>query len=126
MSDNKEYFNKEGVIVTNNGIKAPTINYPIAAISAVRFRSHGKSTLPVILGFLSILLIFTEFEGFLALGLAIAAIAFFISVYRGSKPKFSAMVSIASGEKTLLSSTDSELIKELVNSINQALKGENE
>lgn len=115
MEENS-FFDEGGVTVTNARFIVSAQTYAMSGITSVKSIKESPSIKgPIILCILGLFLFKEVPIG--AIILVAIAIAWFIL----NKPKYSVVLSSASGEAEALTSKDSDFISRIVNAINEAI-----
>ncbi len=118
MAENT-FLDEGGVTVTNARFIVPAQTYAMSGITSVKSLKHTPSIKgPVILCFIGLLSMAGSKEAIIPALIFIAAgIAWFIL----NKPKYSVVLSSASGEAEALTSKDSDFIFRIVKALNEAI-----
>lgn len=115
--EEKNFFNQNGVSVSNARFIAHGQTYAMSGITSVKsFRQDPSRLLPILL---SVIGLIVQFAGAPAFGIFIIAAA--IIVWVRAKPEFSVLLNSASGEAKALASSDGIFISNVVNALNESI-----
>jgi Family of unknown function (DUF6232) len=118
---------QEGLVkVTNLRTIIGTQTFPISDIASVNLTKQAKSYRSLLVVFVGILLIAwavidetTQFREFFNIGIFLAVIG--IVLFMVARPTYAVQIGSASGETTILSSTDKSFIQKIVMAMNNAI-----
>ena len=118
--EEKTFFSAGDVIVTNARFIAHGQTYAMSGITSVKsFRQDPSRKVPIILGFLGLLVAASASGGGRFVGLLLIAGA--VAVWVSQKPEYSVLLSSASGEVKPLASKDGGFISQVVAALNDSI-----
>ncbi|MHB8165501.1 MAG: DUF6232 family protein [Sulfuricella sp.] len=118
--DEKSFFNENGVGVSNVRFIAQGQTHAMSGVTSVKaFRKNPPRKALIFMGIMGVIELGFGNTFMTVLGLAIIAGA--VAMWLFTKPKFSVMLSSASGESSALTSKDGEFISRVVGALNDAI-----
>jgi len=111
----ENFFEENGVTVTNTRFSVPSQTYAMSGITSVKsYNRSPNRRVPIALALIGCGLFFGKIIGIILLILAVLC-------WILSKPEYQVRLSTASGEATALRSKDQNWISKVVNSVNDAI-----
>ena len=131
MADQSETtFLQEGPVkITDVRAIIGTLTYPMSQIRAVHVTRRGRSMKPLLLAIPGIVFLFWgpidqtgQFIGFCYIGIELIVIS--IAIVMIAKPTYAVQIGSASGDNSILRSTDIAFVQRIVDAMNKALARE--
>ena len=118
-AEDRKFIDENGVSVSRSRFMVSGQTYAMSGITSVKsYQQNPNRAGPIILGSLGLLGLAMGLDAFAG---AVIAIGIAIAWWVLSKPKYSVLLSSASGEVKALTSTDGPFIARVINALNDAI-----
>lgn len=119
--EEKEFYNNDGVSVTNARFRVGTNTYAMNGVTSVkRGQTEPNRAAPIVLGIIGLITVFVATGlGAKAFGVLMVVLAIFW--VKKLTPEYSVYLNSASGESQALSSKDKLYIDKVINALNESI-----